>query len=343
MSTRTTERTPDDKHGPIRIAFFGTPEFAVPTLEALVAASAGSRSGVSVLGVWTQPDRPGRRGGQGRSRKALPLPVKVAALAHHLPVHQPEDINADDAAAHLEQVGADLGVVVAYGQILSRRVLKILPLGFVNVHASLLPRYRGAAPAQVALRHGDAGTGVTLIRLRPKMDAGPIVAQRATPIYARETAGDLLARLSRLGAELVQELLPDMRNHLDRARPQPAKGVTYAPALRPEDGRIDWHPSAVDLERLVRALTPWPGAFCFLPTRKGPRRLQLLDCRAIRNETSDRPPGTVLRADETGIRIATGDGLLVIRELRLEGGRRLDAAAFLRGTPLPVGTRLIGP
>ncbi|MBN2386925.1 MAG: methionyl-tRNA formyltransferase [Anaerolineales bacterium] len=232
-----------------RIVFMGSPDFAVPILEALTRA-------YPVVGVVTQPDRPA-----GRGRILVPPPVKETALRLGLPVIQPERLRQPVAMDQLRTWAPDLIVVTAFGQILKPEVLELPLHGCINVHASLLPRGRGAAPIQAALLAGDAETGVTIMRMDPGVDTGPLYASRAIPIAAEETAGTLFAKLALLGADLLLETLPGILNGELQPRPQPAEGVTYAAMLKKEDGRLDFTRPAVELERRVRAMNPWPGAF----------------------------------------------------------------------------------
>ncbi len=297
-----------------RIVFMGAPEFAIPTLTALANA-------YSVVGVVTQPDRPA-----GRGRRLGPPPVKLAAQARGLPLIQPPSLRAPEAMAALTAWNPDLIVVAAFGQILRQDVLNLPPHGCLNVHASLLPRWRGAAPVAAAILAGDEMTGVTIMQMDAGVDTGPILAQRQEAIRPDDTRATLEERLARLGAELLLETLPGYLAGSIVPRPQPAKGVTYAGELRKEDGLLDWSRPAVELARKVRAFNPWPGAFTYL---RG-ERLKILQAVPIADVQPDAPPGALLPL-ENGVAVATGAGLLCLKEVQLAGRRVMDIAAFLCG------------
>lgn len=307
----------------MRAIFFGTPELAVPSLEALVDIA-------DVVRVICQPDRPA-----GRGMKLRPPPVKERALELGLSVEQPTKVRTPEFAASLRALEADVAVVIAYGRILPRPVLDAPRVGCVNVHASLLPRWRGAGPIQWAIVHGDAETGVCLMHMDEGMDTGPVIACEKTPIGADETAAGLGARLSRMGAELLREKLARFVAGDLGSTPQPAEGVTLAPILTREDGRIDWREPAARVHDRVRGLHPWPGAFAELEGQR-----VKIHVSAARDEDSAAAPGTIVRADaEAGIEVACGQGVLAIRELQLEGKRRLSAAAHLAGHAWTPGMR----
>ena len=315
----------------MRIAFMGTRDLAVPVLQALIGAR---NRGWQVVGVCTQPDRPA-----GRASAPQAPPVKMLALAAEIPVWQPETLRGDVAVRILRDWRPDVGVVASFAQLLPGRVLAVPPAGWLNVHPSLLPRHRGPSPVASAILAGDAEAGVTLIKLVRAMDAGPIVDQIHAPIGPMDTAGELLARLGRLGAERLVAVLDDWVAGRLQARPQDESHATYSRLLTREDGRLDWSLPAADLARRVRAFQPWPGTFT---TWQG-RRLAILEALASPDQPG-RPPGTVLAGQrgpaETVVRIATGDGVLAVRQLQLEGRRALDAATFLRGQPGIFGVRL---
>lgn len=300
-----------------RIVFMGSPAAAAPALRA--AAEIGD-----VVAVITRPDRPA-----GRGRKISSTPVAAAAEALGVPVHRPETMRGGEAQALPASLAPDVVLVVAYGRILPRRVLDIPPLGCVNVHFSLLPRHRGAAPVARAILAGDVETGVTLMKLDEGMDTGPILALRSVPIGPDETAGDLTERLADLGADMVRECLPRYLAGRVDPRPQPDEGATLAPPLRKEDGRIRWDRPANDVHRLVRAVNPRPGAFTFLSgVRLLVHRARLLP--GVRSPG----PGRLL---VEGRRLAVGcaDGCVELLDIQREGGRRTDAASFLAGFAVP--------
>ena len=299
---------------PLRIVFAGTPEFAVPCLAACRA------SGAEVVAVYTQPDRPA-----GRGRRLTPSPVKQAALDAGIPVEQPESLKDADARERLAAYAPDLMVVVAYGLILPRKVLAIPRLGCWNVHASLLPRWRGAAPIQRAILAGDAESGVDLMQMEAGLDTGPVLLERRTPIGPDDTGGSLHDRLSVLGAEVLADGLRRVTAGEPLvARPQPDAGVTYAHKLEKAEARLDFSRPAIALERQVRAFDPWPVA----EGEIAGEIVRVWAARAIDAPTSA-APGTVLAAGRDGIYIACGEGALRVTALQRAGGRRIGAADYL--------------
>lgn len=305
-----------------RIVFMGTPEFALPTLTALMARYA-------VVGVVTQPDRPA-----GRGRLLRPPPVKQMALANHLPVFQVKSLRTSEAVARLRDWAPDVFVTAATGHILTADVLAIPTRGTLNVHASLLPRWRGAAPIQAALLAGDAETGITIMCTDEGLDTGPILSQRAIPIAPRETATSLHDKLAQLGAELLLETLPRWLSGELIPQPQPDKGVTLAGRIRKEDGLINWERTAAEIDRQVRAYTPWPGAYTFW----NDRQLKVIAAFPLALQL-DRPPGTVINHDGQPT-VVTGDGLLRLDHIQWAGKRALLATEFVRGRPDFVGAQL---
>jgi methionyl-tRNA formyltransferase len=308
----------------IRTVFMGTPEFALPTLEGLIAA------GLPVIGVYTQPDRP-----SGRGKQLTPPPVKQLATAHGIPLFQPLRLRLPEVVAELQTLAPDLIVVVAYGQILPKSVLDIPRYGCINVHASLLPKYRGAAPINHAIMAGESETGVTTMYMDVGLDTGDMLVKRTTNIGANETAGELHDRLAQLGREAMLATLERLcAGTLGREKQDDAL-TCYAPLLRKEQGLIDWARSAIELHNQVRGLDPWPGAYTLLAgdPLKLARTLPLQEPHAA-------APGMVLGADASGLRIACGNGVLKVGELQLPGRKRLPAAEFLRGCALPAGTLL---
>ncbi len=306
---------------PQRIVFAGTPHFAVPCLQAAL------RSGHEVVGVYTQPDRPA-----GRGRELVPSAVKVLAQQCNVPVFQPGDFKSPEARAQLEALKPDLMIVVAYGMILPRSVLRIPRLGCWNVHASLLPRWRGAAPIQRALLAGDTRTGVCLMKMEAGLDTGPVMISLETPIAPDDTTGTLHNRLATLGAQLVEDALKLLRVGLSpAAQPQAADGVTYARKMEKAEARLDLALPAVELERAVRAFYPWPVAELQLEGE----RLRVHQAEVV----ADAPaaaPGTLLEADRRGILLATGAGGLRLLRVQREGGRPVGAADYLNARPLAV-------
>lgn len=307
----------------MRIAFMGTPEFAVPSLEALV------RSEDAVVGVVCQPDRPSGRGG----RIAAP-PVKRVALGHGIPVLQPETFRGGEAVAALRAWEPELVVVAAYGKILPRAVLEVPAHGCVNVHGSLLPKYRGAAPIQWAILRGEAVTGITIMQMNERMDAGEILAQRQTPIGATETFGELQVRLAMLGAEALSAALAELRRGTLRPRPQVESEATLAPRIQKADGKIDWTRAAVEIERQVRGFNPWPSAFSYLGGH-----LLKVHRAAVVSGGAPGPAGTILDTLDVPV-VACGADALRLEEVQVEGRQRVSGAAFARGARLAIGARL---
>jgi methionyl-tRNA formyltransferase len=307
------------------LIFMGTPEFALPGLAALIAA------GAPMLLVITQPDRP-----KGRGRKLSPPPVKELALAHGLPVFQPARVKSPEVISRVEALAPACLVVVAYGQLLPERLLKIPALGTVNVHASLLPKYRGAAPIPWALIEGETATGVTTMLLDPGMDTGDMLLSREVPIGPEATGGSLYDRLAEVGASVLVETLARLAEGSLTPRPQDHPQATYAPMIHPEDCRVNWEEEAERVSRRIRALDPWPGAF----TLWRGKRLKLFGCLALSSGAVGALPGTVLASGREGLEVAAGAGVVRVRSLQLEGRRRLAAADFLKGYPLTVRTVL---
>jgi methionyl-tRNA formyltransferase len=306
----------------MKVLFYGTPEFALPTLDALLREH-------DVVAVVTQPDRPAHRG-----RRLTPPPVKVRALAAGVPVLQPPRLRDPGWAEQLAALGADVAVVVAFGQILPRPVLDAPRRGSINVHASLLPRYRGAAPIAWAIIHGETVTGVTTFQMDEGMDTGPVLLSASTPIGPDETAGELATRLAALGATVLIDTLA----RLDTLTPIPQRDeeATRAPRLTKRDGVLDWARPARELVNRVRGCNPWPGATTATP--RGPLLIWRATARAA---TSPAPPGTLVAIDGEVV-IATGDGVLVPREVQAENRRVVGWNDYLRGARLAPGT-VLGP
>ena len=295
----------------------GTPDFAAVTLEALIAA------GHEICGVLTQPDKPRNR------NKVTYSPVKECALAHGIPVYQPLTAKDAETQALVESLHPELTVVVAYGQILPQKLLDVPKFGSVNVHASLLPKYRGAAPIQWAVLDGEAETGVSLMYMTRRLDAGDVIATVRTAIGAEETAPELWDRLAKLGGELLVATIPHLQDGTASRTPQDESVFTYAPMLTKAMSPVDWNRSAAAIHNQIRGLQPWP---CAVAEIDG--RLCKLFRAEIGGETKD-VPGTILRADKQGIEVACGDGRsLRILELQGEGGKRMNAASYLNGHPI---------
>ncbi|MCX6910812.1 MAG: methionyl-tRNA formyltransferase [Verrucomicrobia bacterium] len=317
----------------MRIVFMGTADFGAPCLEALVGAREHQ-----VVGIVTQPDRP-----VGRRQELMPPPIKTLALKHGLPVFQPEKIRRLDAVAELRALSPELIVVVAYGQILPKDVLTMPRLGCVNVHGSLLPRWRGASPIQAALLAGDESTGVTTMLLDEGMDTGPMLMWERVEIAPDDNAATLHGKLAALGATLLMKTVAALAAGALRPTPQPVEGVTCAPKIKKENGLVDWTQSARQIRNRLRAFTPWPGLFTHLPAEAGPRVLKIWTAAvAAKPAAGGAASGTVMAAGKDGIAVATGEGMLVMRELQIEGGRRMSAEEFLKGRRLDVGIRLGG-
>jgi methionyl-tRNA formyltransferase len=304
------------------VVFFGTPQFAVPTLRRLLDSSH------SVAGVITQPDRP-----RGRGQKITHAPVKALALARGIPVYQPDRLKPPEVADTLRGWGADLGVVAAYGRIIPEQLLTIPRLGMINVHASLLPKYRGAAPVHRAVINGDSQTGVTIMRVVKELDAGSMFAKVTRPIGPDETSDVVESALADMGAELLLTIVEQLASGNARAEPQDETQATYASRLTKEEGLIDWTRSASDIHNRVRGLYPWPHAYTFF---KG-TRLIILRSAVADAGASATSPGTILRATSEAIHVATGDGELAILEVQPEGRRAMRTHDFLLGHRLATG------
>ena len=303
----------------------GTPGFAVPSLEVLVGAH-------TVVGVVTQPDRPA-----GRGREMHQSAVKKAAVKHDLPTYQPRSLRTSEVVEHLSRWEPDVIVVAAFGQILTEDVLDLPPHGCLNVHASLLPRWRGAAPVAAAIRAGDEVTGVTIMRMDSGLDTGPILTQREEPIRPDDTRASLMERLSYVGAALLAETLPPYLVGDLEPRPQPEDPVTFAHRLEKDEGELDWSRAAVEIDRKIRAFTPWPGTYTFWDGR----RLKVLEASPLPAWDGGASPGAVVELDD-GAGVATGEGALRLEEIQLAGKRAMTVEVFLRGARDFVGSRL-GP
>jgi methionyl-tRNA formyltransferase len=312
----------------IRVVFMGTPPLAATVLEALLA-----QPNLDVLAAVTQPDQP-----KGRELKLQPSAVKELALKRSLPVLQPE--RARDPA-FIEQVRAfapEVIAVAAYGQILPQDLLDVPKFGCLNVHTSLLPKYRGAAPIQWAILNGDFESGVTIMKMNAGLDTGDMLSMERTPIRPGDNAETLHDRLALFGAALLVRTIPDYVNGKIAPQPQPEEGATYARKIKKEDGRLDWSRPAVALWNQVRALTPWPGTFTSLQ-RTPPVLLKIHKVEVVEGHRNGSSPGEIVSADRAGIVVACGQGMLRILELQREGGKRLSVSEFFVGHPVQVGER----
>jgi methionyl-tRNA formyltransferase len=306
----------------LRTVFMGTPDFALQTLQGLIDA------GCKMVGVYTQPDRP-----KGRGKHLAAPPVKELAQKNDIPVYQPLKLRQTDAVAELKALAPDLIVVVAYGQILPKSVLEIPANGCINVHASLLPKYRGAAPINKAIINGETETGITTMYMDVGLDTGDMLVKKTLSIGPEETAGELHDRLASLGRETMEETLRQLCAGTLKREVQDDEQSTYASMMKKEDGRIDWSRSAQEIHNHVRGLAPWPGAY----TTINGKPLKLAETS---QETAEGLPGCVIAADKNGVCVACGSGSLRIRQLQLSGRKRLPAADFLRGCPLQVGAMM---
>lgn len=315
---------------PVTVVMLGTGDFALPLFEALLEA------GHRVLMLATQPDRP-----QGRRQALIPSRIKVTAMDRGIPVFQPEDVNAPEAVAQIRELQPDFLVTAAYGQILSAELLGVPRVGAVNLHGSILPAYRGAAPVARAMENGETETGVTVIQMTPRVDAGGMIAVARTPIDPDETAGELEARLAILGAPLTIETIDRITAGEAEIIPQDPALVTKARKLRKEDGVIDWSRSALEIHNLTRAMQPWPIASTVwhpLPwTPKGPLRLIVHKTKPVDGQGE---PGAVLKAEKDELIVAAGEGAVRLLVVQVPGKKPMAAADFLRGHHVQVDDRM---
>ncbi|HTX21133.1 MAG TPA: methionyl-tRNA formyltransferase [Candidatus Aquilonibacter sp.] len=314
----------------MKIVFMGTAELSCASLEKL------AHDGYfQIAAVVTQPDKP-----KGRELKPQPSPVKLLAQKLKLPFLQPAKARDENFISELRQLQLDLIVVIAYGQILPPAILDLPKFGCVNVHTSLLPKYRGAAPVQSAILNGETETGVTIMKMDAGLDTGDILAQTRTPILPEDNSQTLHDRLAQLGADLLVETIPNYVAGKILMRPQPKEGATYAAKIKKEDGRIDWNKPAEKILNRLRAFTPWPGAFTFLKTEAKPQLLKIWKAEVVEESGN---AGEILSVDKNGIVVACGKNSLRILELQREGGRRLEAREFLAGNPLAPGGKFSTP
>jgi methionyl-tRNA formyltransferase len=310
---------------PLRIIFMGTPDFAAATLGALIDGPD------EVVAVVTQPDR-----AKGRGKKVTPPPTKVRAERANIPVLQPVKIKTEEFRNGLLSYQPDLIVVTAYGRILPKSLLELAPLGCINVHGSLLPLYRGAAPIQWSVIKGEKEAGVTIIQMDEGMDTGDMLLKAKLEMAPDETAGSLYEKLAILGSETLLKVIKGLKEGTIIPKVQDHSLATVAPMLKKNDGLVDWQKDAREIECLIKGLDPWPTAFCFL----NDKRLRLFSPEIVYKD-SDVPPGTVLYADKRGLLVACGNNALLIKEVQPEGKKRMEAEAFVCGHPITSGTLLI--
>lgn len=319
----------------MRIVFMGTPDFSVPALKALVEA------GHQVIAVVTQPDKP-----KGRGKEVQMTPVKIQAMEYGIPVYQPAKVREASFVEVLKGLEADVYVVIAFGQILPKAVLELPKYGCINIHASLLPKYSGAAPIQWCVIDGERETGITTMMMDVGLDTGDMLEKAVIPIEEKETGGSLHDKLSMAGGDLILSTLKKLEEGTLVRTPQTDEGTCYAKMLTKSLGDIDWNQGAVSIERLIRGLNPWPSAYTMWNGKTikiwaadviaGREAADFLSESGVPAETGT-APGTVVCSDKRGLVVCTGGGLLSIRELQMEGKKRMDTPAFLRGYPIPAG------
>ncbi len=314
----------------MKVIFMGTPDFSVGTLEALVEA------GHEVVLAVSQPDKP-----KGRGKEMQFTPVKECALKYNIPVYQPRRVREAECIEELRKYNADIMVVVAFGQILPKEILEMAPYGCVNVHASLLPKYRGSAPIQWAIINGEEVTGVTTMQMDEGLDTGDMLLKTEIPIEEKETGGSLFDKLAAAGAKLCVETLEALQNKTVTPVPQGETTTAYAKMLDKQLGNIDWTKRAVEIERLIRGLTPWPSAY----TDWNGKVMKIWDAevdfeKVETVEIVEARPGTIVKVEKDAFYVQTGDGLLKVLELQIPGKKRMDAGAFLRGYQVKAGEML---
>lgn len=317
----------------MKIVYMGTPDFAVPPLRALVKA------GYEVAAVVTQPDKP-----KGRGKALMPTPVKEEALKYDLPVYQPMKVRDPEFLNMLEKLTPDLIVVAAFGQIIPQFILDLPKYGCINIHASLLPKYRGAAPIQQAVIDGEKESGVTIMKMGLGLDTGDMISKVVVPITKEETGGSLFDKLADAGAELLIETIPSIENGTAVYEKQPEESPTpYAAMISKQMGLMDFSKSAEELERLVRGMNPWPSAYTFLNNKTlkvWKSEVKETAAAVLLPDGTKAQPGMVVAADRTGIHVLCGEGVLILQEVQLEGKKRMDTDAFLRGYKIEIGTQL---
>lgn len=308
----------------MKVIFMGTPDFSVGTLEALVEA------GHEVVLAVTQPDKP-----KGRGKEMQFTPVKECALKHQIPVFQPRKVREPECVEELRKYNADIMVVVAFGQILPKEILEMTPYGCVNVHASLLPKYRGSAPIQWAIIDGEEVTGVTTMQMDEGIDTGDMLLKTEIPIDPKETGGSLFEKLADAGAKLCVETLKALQEKTVTPIPQGETTTAYAKMIKKELGDIDWTKSGVEIERLIRGLTPWPSAY----TNWNGKVMKIWDANVSEGK-SDAPAGTIVKVEKDAFYVQTGENFLKVCELQIPGKKRMDAGAFMRGYQVKEGVVL---
>ena len=310
----------------MKIVYMGTPDFAVPPLAALV------ENGYEVTAVITQPDKP-----KGRGKTLMPTPVKEEALKHEIPVYQPAKVRDPEFLETLQKLEPDMIIVAAFGQIIPKVILDMPQYGCINIHASLLPKYRGAAPIQQAVIDGEKESGVTIMKMGTGLDTGDMISQAVVELREDETGGSLFDRLAETGAELLIRTIPSIENGTAVYTKQPEESPTpYAAMITKQMGLLDFSKSAVVLERLVRGMNPWPSAYTFLNNKT----LKVWKCSIESGSCGKDVPGTITDVDKKGIHVACGEGTLILEEVQLEGKKRMETDAFLRGYHVTAGTVL---
>ena len=310
----------------MKIVYMGTPDFAVPPLAALV------ENGYEVTAVITQPDKP-----KGRGKTLMPTPVKEEALKHEIPVYQPAKVRDPEFLETLQKLEPDMIIVAAFGQIIPKVILDMPKYGCINIHASLLPKYRGAAPIQQAVIDGEKESGVTIMKMGTGLDTGYMISQAVVKLREDETGGSLFDRLAETGAELLVRTIPSIENGTAVYTKQPEESPTpYAAMITKQMGLLDFSKSAVVLERLVRGMNPWPSAYTFLNNKT----LKVWKCSVESGSCGKDVPGTITDVDKKGIHVACGEGTLILEEVQLEGKKRMETDAFLRGYHVTAGTVL---
>lgn len=308
----------------MRVIFMGTPDFSVGTLEALVEA------GHEVVLAVTQPDKP-----KGRGKEMQCTPVKECALKYNIPVFQPRRVRETECVEELRKYNADIMVVVAFGQILPKEILEMTPYGCVNVHASLLPKYRGSAPIQWSIIDGEEVTGVTTMQMDEGIDTGDMLLKKEVAIDKKETGGSLFDKLAAEGAKLCVETLEALQNKTVTPIPQGETTTPYAKMIRKELGNIDWTKRGIEIERLIRGLTPWPSAY----TNWNGKVMKIWDAEVV-EESGEAAPGTIVKVEKDAFYVQTGENLLKVCELQIPGKKRMDAGAFMRGYQVKEGVVL---
>ncbi|HJC10267.1 MAG TPA: methionyl-tRNA formyltransferase [Candidatus Blautia merdigallinarum] len=307
----------------MRIVFMGTPDFAVGTLEELIKA------GHEIIGIVTQPDKP-----KGRGKTLMPTPVKEVALKHQIPVYQPKKVREKEFTEALRNLSPDVIVVAAFGQIITKEILEIPRFGCINVHASLLPAYRGAAPIQWAVINGEKESGVTIMQMDEGLDTGDMIDKVVVPLAQDETGGSLFDKLSQAGARLCVKVLKDLEEGKAVREKQPEESTTpYASMISKKMGEINWSQPAGSIEQLIRGLDPWPSAY----TKLQGKTLKLWKARVVEEKQEKGRPGEVVQVEKEAFFVQTGEGILKIEELQMEGKKRMDTGAFLRGFQLTCG------